>query len=310
MPGQADDSNYGFAYVGEMNNFIAALRLQRPYSRFLGRTALLFAFSAAVHLAVAIARGFDFSGAVSFRKPVTFALSFALMMWAMGWMMDRFPYRPRLAWPLTVVLAGGALIETGLITMQSWRGQASHFNLATDFDAGVFAGMGLTIGAVSLALATLTVWAFREAPADLRLALRAGMVLVVLGLGLGVPLIEMGTRLWETVGSVPNELTVGAAGAAKFPHAIALHGIQVFILAAVVARAVADPYRSHIVRWTVGGYLAIVGWAVIHTNSGRAPTDPTGLESVLLFGGIGALLAAATVWILAIRTPVPSTLQA
>jgi hypothetical protein len=159
-------------------------------------------------------------------------------------------------------------------------------------------------------LVTLTVWAFKESPAGLKLALRAGMVLVVLGLGLGVPLIEMGTRFWESVGSVPDQLTVGAAGVAKFPHAISLHGIQVFIIVAVAASTLADPYRSRILRWTVGGYLAIVGWAVIHTNSGRAPTDPSGLESALLFGGIGALLAAAAVWILAIRTPVPSTLQA
>jgi hypothetical protein len=136
------------------------------------------------------------------------------------------------------------------------------------------------------------------------------MVLVVLGLGLGVPLIELGTRIWETVGAVPDHLTIGPAGVAKFPHAISLHGIQVFIIAAVVARTVADPYRSRIVQWTVAGYLALVGWAVIHTNSGRAPTDPTGLESVLLWGGIGMLLAALSVWILANRSPVASTLQA
>ena len=309
MLGQGDDSQRLFPYVGEMNNIITDLRLQRSYSRALGRTALLFGFSATVHLAVAVTRGFDFSGAVSFRKPVTFAVSFALMFWAMGWVMDRFPNRPRLGWPIAIALALGGLVETGLITMQSWRGEASHFNLASDFDAGVFTLMGATIGLVSLALLAIAIWTFVESPPALRLPLGTGMVLILLGLGLGVPLIEMGVKFWETVGTVPNDLTVGTAGLAKFPHAIALHGIQVFILAVVLGNRL--PTRTPLVHLVVGGYLAIVGWSIVHTNSGRAPADPTGIESVLLFGGLAALVLAAVVaWSRSRIGRAPSTLPA
>jgi hypothetical protein len=135
-----------------------------------------------------------------------------------------------------------------------------------------------------------------------------GMVLVLLGLGLGVPLIEMGVRFWEAVGTVPDHLTVGAAGVAKFPHAIALHGIQVFILAVVVGNRL--PVRTALVRLALGGYLAIVGWSIVHTNSGRAPADPTGIESILLFGGLGAFMAAAVLaWTRSIGRS-PSTLPA
>ena len=258
---------------------------------------------------MAIAKGGDWLGAVSFRKPVTFAVSFSLMFWAMGWLMDRFPRRPRLGWPIAIGLAGGGLVETGLITMQSWRGQASHFNFATEFDSGVFSVMGMTIGLVSLALLGIAIWTFVESPPGMKLPMGTGIVLVLLGLGLGVPLIEMGVRFWEAIGTVPDHLTVGAAGVAKFPHAIALHGIQVFILAVVVGNRLAA--RTSLVRLAVGGYLAIVGWSIVHTNSGRAPVDPTGVESTLLLGGLGAFMAAGVLaWTRSRISRSPSTLPA
>ena len=292
-----------------MENLIADLRLRYPYSRLLGRFALALVFSAVLHLSVAIAKGGDWLGAVSFRKPVTFAVSFSLMFWAMGWLMDRFPRRPRLGWPIAIGLAGGGLVETGLITMQSWRGQASHFNFATEFDSGVFSVMGMTIGLVSLALLGIAIWTFVESPPGMKLPMGTGIVLVLLGLGLGVPLIEMGVRFWEAIGTVPDNLTVGAAGVAKFPHAIALHGIQVFILAVVVGNRLAA--RTSLVRLAVGGYLAIVCWSIVHTNSGRAPVDPTGVESTLLLGGLGAFMAAGVLaWTRSRISRSPSTLPA
>ena len=300
MPGQGDDSKGVFPYVAWMENLIADLRLRYPYSRVLGRFALVLAFSAVLHLSVAIARGGDWQGAVSFRKPVTFAVSFSLMFWAMGWLMDRFPRRPRLGWPIAIGLAGGGLIETGLITMQSWRGQASHFNFATEFDSGVFSVMGMTIGLVSLALLAIAIWTLVESPPGMKLPMGTGMILILLGLGLGVPLIEMGVRFWESVGAVPDHLTMGTAGVAKFPHAIALHGIQVFILASVAASRLRK--KTWVVELAVAGYLAIVGWSIVHTNLGRSPLDPSGLETVLLFGGIAAFALAGLGFLIGAKT--------
>jgi hypothetical protein len=273
-----------------MKHLIADFRLQRSYSRFLGRIAKLFALSAIVHLVVAVTRGWDWSGAVSFRKPVTFAVSFALMLWAMGWILDRLPARTRLGWPLSIALATGAVIETGLITMQSWRGKASHFNLVTEFDAGVFSLMGVTIGVVSAVLVIIAAWSFIEAPPGLRLAVGAGMTLVLLGLGLGVPLIEMGVQLYEKTGLVPDDLMIGTGGVAKFPHAMALHGLQVFIGAAVVSNRLPRPNR--VVGLVVIGYLAMVAWSLIHTNLGRSPIDPRGLETLVLLVGVAAFAGA------------------
>ncbi len=294
-----------------METFTSHLRLERSYSRLLGRVGLVFALSAAVHLIVAIARRFDLAGPVSFRKPITFAISLGLMVWAMGWIMDRLPQRPRLGWPLAATIGVGSLVEAALITMQSWRGEASHFNLGTPFDSGVFAGMGLSIMVVSIGLVVLAGWTLFEIPRSLRLPVWTGMTLLLLGLGLGLVLIDMGVAYWEANLTVPTELTVGSAGVAKFPHATSLHGIQLFIVTVALARGLPEATRNRIVRLVVGGYTALVAWSILHTNFGRSPADPAGMESIVLFGAIAAFAFAGLTWWMGNRRLVqPSTLPA
>ncbi|CAN5237087.1 hypothetical protein BH18ACT5_BH18ACT5_13910 [soil metagenome] len=270
---------------------------QRSYTRFVGWSTVLFAGSAVVHLGVAITRDWDLAGAVSFRKPVTFAVSFALLLAAIWWTLDRLPARPRLGWGLSIPLVIGSLLETALITMQSWRGVASPFNVAEAFNEGVFSLMGITIGIVSLALVGTTIWTFIEGPKDraTRLAVRAGLVMVVFGLGLGMPLIEAGFAFLERTGTVPDSLAVGPAGAAKFPHAIAFHGIQYLILLVVAGKSSSDATRHLLTRLGVVGYALLLAWATLHTNQGRSPVDLGGAETGLLVGSLGTMLALVLV---------------
>lgn len=267
---------------------------QRSYTRFVGWSTVLFAGSAVVHLGVAIARDWDLAGAVSFRKPVTFAVSFALLLAAIWWTLDRLPARARLGWGLSIPLVIGSLLETALITMQSWRGVASHFNVAEAFNEGVFSLMGITIGIVSLALVGITIWTFIEGPKDraTRLAVRAGLVMVVFGLGLGMPLIEAGFAFLERTGTVPDSLAVGPAGAAKFPHAIAFHGVQFLIALVIAGWRLPSSRRLQTTRFGVAAYSLLLGWAAVHTNAGRSPLDLGGLESGLLLLAAAALMGA------------------
>jgi hypothetical protein len=274
------------------------LRLRLSYSRWLGRTAGLLATSGVIHTAVAIARGNDWSGAVSFRKPVTFAFSFALLLWACGWILDRLPTRPKAGWVLSILLIGSAVVEVGLITLQAWRGEASHFNVAEGFNAAVFGGMGMSILVSSVALGLLTIWVLIERPRDraVRLGVVAGMVLVMAGLGIGLWIIELGFGMLETFGVIPDTVLAGEAGVPKFPHALALHGIQVFIGVAVVAetRAITETDRLSIMRTVVAGFTLLVLWAVVQANAGLAPYDLDGVSVAL--AGTGAALVAYGGW--------------
>jgi hypothetical protein len=131
------------------------------------------------------------------------------------------------------------------------------------------------------------------------------MALVITGLGLGQWVIGLGVQMAEELGRAPETVLAGEAGVAKFPHAMALHGIQLFIGAAVVVRlgGLDDRRRLNAVRMTVAGYLGIVAWSIVHTNAGRAPFDLSGLESALLLIGAALLAGAAAVIAAGFRSP-------
>jgi hypothetical protein len=197
------------------------------------------------------------------------------------------------------LLIGSGLIEVGLITVQAWRGVASHFNFATAADSIVFTAMGISIGVFSLCLLVLAIWASRARISDrpVRLAVIAGMGLVLTGLGLGQWVIGLGVAMAETLGHAPDTVLAGAAGVAKFPHALALHGIQLLIGTAVLARlgGMSVPRQLTAVRLMTLGYLSIVAWSILHTNAGRAPVDLAGAEAVLGLAGIGLVALSAVI---------------
>lgn len=280
-----------------MRSLVSALKLEKKASRRLGLAATLLGASAVVHLGVLLATGGDWTGAVSFRKPITFGISVGLLLWTCGWVMDRLPSRRRLESVLSAVLIGTGLVEVGLITAQAWRGVPSHFNFTTTTDSIIFSAMGASIGVFSLALVALAIWAVVQRPAErtTRLAVLAGMALVITGLGLGQWVIGLGVEMAQQLGHAPDTVLAGEAGVAKFPHAMALHGIQLFIVAVVMARLgrLSAQRQINAVRMTVGGYLALVAWSIVHTNAGRAPFDMSGAEGVLGLGGVALLASAA-----------------
>jgi hypothetical protein len=147
---------------------------------------------------------------------------------------------------------------------------------------------------MSLCLVAVLVWSLRRPPADrlVRLAVVGGLVLIMTGLGFGQWIVELGNDFVETRMAVPDTVVYGERGVAKFPHAVALHGIQLFIVAAVLARrsALAEAARRRALRLVVWSYAAVLVFASAQTVTGHAPLDPTpwsaGLAAAL--AGIGA----------------------
>jgi hypothetical protein len=60
-------------------------------------------------------------------QPVAIGVSFGLLLWSVGWIMRRMPDRWWVRVPAGLV-GFSSLLEYVLITMQRWRGVASHFN--------------------------------------------------------------------------------------------------------------------------------------------------------------------------------------
>ena len=288
-----------------VRNLVADLRPTRRPARVLYAGAAAWLVSGLVHLVVLAANGWAWSGAVSFRKPLTFSVSIALLLATIGWVLDRLPDRPRLAGTIAWTLLVSSTIEVALITMQAWRGRASHFNTLAAADAAVFIAMAVMVVVMSLCLVAVLVWSLVRPPQDrlVRLAVLGGLILIVTGLGLGQWIIELGNDFVEAHRAVPDTVMYGERGVAKFPHAVALHGVQLFIVAAVLARRskLTEAARRRAVRLVVWSYAAVLVFASAQTIAGNGPLDPTvwgaGLAASLAgiaagFLGIGRALRA------------------
>jgi hypothetical protein len=228
---------------------------------------------------------------VSWRKPIEFGISGGITTLSLAAVMSRLPRTGWLAWPCAVAISL-FVPETALIDMQTWRGVPSHFNTDTGFDAVVFSAMGALVAFVSLAIVVMTIWSFTSlrGPRSSALAVRAGMVFLTIGQLLGFVLLGNGFA----VDDVFRASIVGAAGDLKLPHAVALHGLQVLgLLALILERSrLAESRRWQIVVVAIAGYADALGVAAIQAFGGRAPLDLTPLTLVGAFAAVVLLFLA------------------
>lgn len=288
-----------------MRTLASTLALHKPASRRLRSAAVVLIASGVIHLALVLALGLSWAGPVSLRKAVTFGLSIGMLLWTVGWVIDRLASRPRLERWLGTSLALSGLAEVALITGQAWRGVPSHFNYTTPEDIVVFVFMGISVAVLSIGLLVTTVWAIAKPPVEpvVRLAVRAGMLLVLTGLGIGQWIIELGNDFFEQFGQVPDQVIAGAAGVPTFPHALAFHGIQLFILAAIVTGLLGLQAHTaqRVVRLVVAGYAVLLVWSIVQTAAGRAPVDLVRAETLLAALGAGLLGTAAVLLLIGWR---------
>jgi hypothetical protein len=183
--------------------------------------------SGLVHFAILLGSGGSWSGPLSLRKPMAFGLSFGITLITITWVTSFLSLRGRGRTVFVWVFAAASVLETGLVTMQAWRGVPSHFNVATPFDALVTRGLAGGGVVLVLEIAALTVVAFRPhaaVPASLRLAVQVGFVLLSAAMVVGGVMIGIGMRQMFA-GNATQAYATG--GALKPTHAIAMHGILV-----------------------------------------------------------------------------------
>lgn len=279
------------------------------YDRLLYAVGLLLLASSVVHLAVFAVDGGPWGGAVSWRKPAVFAFSFGTTSLSIGWALRHMPCRPRLGWTLAATLAVSGSAEVALVTLQQWRGVASHFNTVSSFDLVVFAAMGGSIVVFTSATVVASVWCVKSLrqPAAVRLAVLSGMALLLVGQGLGGPMIAAGLEHADVVGAAPESVTIGAAGVGKVAHAVALHGLQVLGFLAVLLQlgTVSRHRQQRLMRATVLGYGLITVIVTVETFLGHGPLAWSAPTMVLLAAGVGTVIGAYGMALLALRTRAP-----
>jgi hypothetical protein len=229
-------------------------------------------------------------GPVTWRKPIEFGISGAITTLSLAWVMGRLPRSPGWDWSAAILIAF-FVPETLLIDMQQWRGVPSHFNYDSDFDAAVFSVMGILIGVVAIGIAILAVRSFGRVagPPSTALAIRAGMIFLLLGQVLGGLIVANGVGPDSTVA---NASIIGAAGELKVPHALGLHGLQVLVVLALILERTAVSPRSAVtlVASCALGYGLLLAAATLQTFAGLGPLALTPLT--LLVALAGAVLVA------------------
>ena len=265
-------------------------------SRPLAVIGLLLVVSGLVHLVVWAVLGGPWEGAVTWRKPILFGISGGLTSLSLGWAWSKLPSRWGDVW-LAASAAWSLLVEVMLIDLQAWRGVASHFNRATPLDSVLYDAMGLLVLWVTLVAVDLAMRFFRQPsgmPADMLLAARAGLVLLVVSCLLGI-WVSVHGDMRMAAGLEPDRY--GAAGVPKFPHGAVIHAIQWLPLLAWAARRVGITQRRRVMvvaAATVGTTL-IGCFAIVQTLAGRSRLDVTPITGALLAVGVICLVVPAIV---------------
>lgn len=255
--------------------------------------------SGIAHLPVWAVLGGPWEGAVTWRKPILFGISGGLTAISLGWVWSMLPMR-RVDVPLAAATAWALFVEVFLIDLQRWRGVASHFNRDTPLDSFLFDAMGALIVAVTLVIADLTLRLLLQRPAvtaDMLLAARAGMLLLLVSCLLGIWVGMHGeTRIDQ--GLDPTRL--GVAGVPKFPHGVVIHAVQWLPALAWAARwaGITTASRVWLVATAATGSTLFLIYALVQTALGRSRFDTVPVTAALLGVSLACLAvpAVTTSW--------------
>ena len=276
----------------------------RPAQRLLVGAGVLLLLSGLLHVVVWLVSGApSLVGPVTWRKPIEFGISGAVSTLALAWVLGRLPRSGPWDWTATIAILF-FVPETALIDLQQWRGVASHFNSDTPFDVAVFNAMAVCIGVVVLGIAVLAIRSFGRVsgPPSTTLAIRAGMIFLLIGQVLGGLILA---NQFSGGGPIANASIVGAAGELKVPHALALHGLQVLAILALILERTAVSARAALiaVACCAVGYALVLAAATLQTYSGLAPLALSPLALLASLAGAALVAGPYLRGLIALRRP-------
>ncbi|WP_431926398.1 hypothetical protein [Amycolatopsis tucumanensis] len=232
----------------------------RPVERVAYVVAAVLFTSGLVHLVVLVASGTTWEGPLSYRKAMTFGLSFGLTLASVAWATSFLQVRRRT--PLLGALTAVSVVEVALVTLQVWRGAPSHFNFETGFDTAVsysLAAGGAVIIVTVLAFA-VAAWRTTNLSPSMTLALRFGLVVLFAAMVVGAIMIADGVTLAR--GGQP-QLAYTTAGSLKLVHAVTMHAVLVVPGLAWLLRHAPERRRTKAIQAAVGVYTLLIAGAVL-----------------------------------------------
>jgi hypothetical protein len=240
-------------------------------------------------------------GPVSWRKPITFGLSFGIVLATITWLASMLRMPPRSRVGLLGVFAAASVLEVVVITTQAWRHVPSHFNISTPVDSAFATASAIGGGMLLVSSAGVAAVAVGRAQpqlsASMKLAVRIGFLTFLVALAIGAVMIAKGV---SQARAGHQDLAYTIAAGLKPAHGVAMYGILVLpALAWLLGRTPwPDSARRRIVALGCLGYVVATAVTVYDGFAGVNPL--TVLSSVLAAVGLALIVAAGVAAVLGV----------
>jgi len=287
----------------------------RPLVWLAGAMAVL----AVASVIGAVVDGREVGGVNLWFKPLKFAISVGIYCLSLAWVLELLgEKRRRLARIVGVVSVTGLVIEMVIIVGAAAAGLASHFNVSTPLHAALWSIMAFSIVAVWVMALVVSLALFRTDLGDpaRSLAIRAGAVLAVIGMGLAFLMTSPSAQQLADFQGIAGAHAVGVAdggaglpllgwstvaGDLRIPHFVGMHALQVFPLLIVgielLSRRIGvlrhARVRLNLVAIAIAAYAATIVLLTVQALSAQSIVRPEG--GVLVAGVAIAVASIAAV---------------
>jgi hypothetical protein len=266
----------------------------------------LLMISGLFHLAILMITGGSWEGPLSLRKPTTFGVSFGLTLITIVWVTEFLELKKRTRGALLAGFIIACILETTLVSLQTWRGVPSHFNIATAFDARV--ARSLAAGGLVLVVftAVFTLVSFRirgQAPISLRIAIRAGFVVLLGAQMVGAAMIAHGMLL---VFRGDPQAAYATGGSLKLTHGTMMHGVLILPALAWLLSfsSWSERRRVSLVVVATCAYLILIGVVATSDFAGRSPLQLSPVIAALFMLGAISLVVTGVLTLVGVaRAP-------
>lgn len=223
------------------------------------------------------------AGVNAWFKPFKFAASIGILSLTVAWLLGYLhPMREKgiVEWGLVISLG----LEIIYIVWRAYRGEASHFNVSTPFNAIMYGLMaaGATFATLMVGIVAIRFFlnSFPELHPSYLLAIRAGLLIFIVFSFQG---FAMGSRMAHTVGAadggpgipILNWSTI--AGDLRIAHFLGMHALQILPLLAVLliksTKGMAITTAGYVIVCVLLLTQALKGKPLIKNRSAKFQTD-------------------------------------
>ncbi len=169
-------------------------------------------------------------------KPLKFAISGAIYVASVGFLITFYPYSQRKRSIINNTVAITMILEFFIIIYQGYRGVKSHYNFDSPFDSLMFAAMGILVGINVLIMILFIVDTMRkklDTSKVMQWSILIGWLVVFFGSWIGGQMISQSAHnvgVADGGAGLPLLNWSTIAGDLRVAHFFGLHGLQIIPL--------------------------------------------------------------------------------